>query len=83
MPVNIEMLTGEVRIHACTKLTAKASGLSDVYWVSIKTQRGEEVTFFMPSLDAAEAYANAINTVNDRDHNEWAMKELKRQEGDL
>lgn len=67
MPVNIEMTAGEVRIHACTTLRAKASSLSDVHWLSIKNQRGEEVTFFMTSAASAEAYANAINTCNDRE----------------
>ncbi len=66
MSINIEFTVGEVRIHACKTLHAKAGGLSDVHWLTITNQRNEEVTFFMPQA-AAEAYASAINSCNDRE----------------
>lgn len=64
--MNIELEKGEVRIHACTALRAKAGDLSDVvYWTEVSNQRGEKVTFFFTTREASQAYAWAINTVSD------------------
>lgn len=63
--MNIELEKGEVRIHSCTALRAKADELSDVYWTEVLNQRGEKVTFFFTTREASQAYAWAINTVSD------------------
>lgn len=76
MSINVEFTVGEVRIHACTFLRAKADSLSDVHWITIFNQRDEEVTFFTTSAEVAETYAASINACNDREVIE--MQELAR-----
>jgi hypothetical protein len=69
--ISTETLKGTVRIHAVKSLVAEAgpedkSFREQVSWLTIKTNIGDKVVFFMP-YEATQAYASAINTCNDRE----------------
>lgn len=55
------------RIHGVKFIRAAAKEIREakVSWLSIITNIGDEITFFMPYETALE-YANAINSCNDR-----------------
>lgn len=72
--INTETIKGSVRIHGVRTLTAEAGPNDPVMrdsaaWLTLKTQHNDEVVLFMP-YETALAYAQAINTVNDREAEE-------------